>query len=92
MGAEQYRITIKPERLLEPYVERRMVGGRSLTLMVIHYTAALNFWRVNHPVGCIPHAVYESSKLVTLDIHTTRSSWLRRFAIRAALLNPVFVA
>jgi hypothetical protein len=36
MGEEQYRITIKPERLFEPYVERGMVGGRCLTLMVIH--------------------------------------------------------
>lgn len=35
-GEEEYRITIKPERLLEPLVERLVVGGRGLTLMVIH--------------------------------------------------------
>jgi hypothetical protein len=91
MGAEQYRITIKPERLLEPYVERRMVGGRSLTLMVIHYTAALKLWHVNNLVGFIPHAVSKVSKLVFLDIHTTWSSWLRRVAICAALLDSAFM-
>lgn len=36
MGVEQYWITIKPERLLEPLVERLVVGGRGLTLLVIH--------------------------------------------------------
>lgn len=37
MSEEQYWITIKPERLLEPCVERRVVGGRGLTLLVLHF-------------------------------------------------------
>lgn len=35
LGRYQW-IAIKPERLLEPFVERQMAGGMSLTLSVIH--------------------------------------------------------
>jgi hypothetical protein len=57
-SAKSKQSTIKPERLPEPYLERGLVGGGSLTLLALHVLLSC----------CVRYSTSVRSKPIALNI------------------------
>ena len=88
VGAEQYWITIKPERLLEPLVERLAVGGRGLTLMVIHIpcypSIELDLLAVHHPAALVCRPCSDAQLRTCCEMLSRQ--WVRQGTWSSAML------